>query len=408
MQSRAALSRSLRLASLCLGLAIAGSEGAIAQGELALGPGDLRIEQSAAGGYFLYVRAKPGLGSILLTESTSDPERKSDSFAYRDVEKTSLNGEGRRIVEGKVITSANGLHFLVDSSPEIDEPFGQAFRIFIPWVVAWGYPWSRSGREFIHDGSFVNIRAFAKPYADYSAAYRDNPYIVRVSQGRIPAGLAAPASEVAPLPISAPAPAVPADRPASFDPKLYIPETIVAFGAITSAGGGELRYASSGDDIAAQIESLLEERKGKTLDLVICLDTTDTMAAALEALKRGLPAVIERRAGDFPSLRLGMIAYKDYFEEYLYKRFDFVSGVKAFEAELEGLESGGGRDIPEAVYEAVYAAATEFPWSAEKRMAVIVGDAPPHPLPRGSVDGPSAEEAARSTSVELDAVAVPK
>ena len=132
------------------------------------------------------------------------------------------------------------------------------------------------------------------------------------------------------------------------------------------------------------------------------------MIAGVDALKSRLPALLAKRAADFPSLRLGIVAFKDYFEEYLYKRFDFSSGIPAFAAALDSLECGGGRDVPEAVYEALYAAGSEFPWAAEARLILLVGDAPPHPLPRGSVDEAAVEEAASSSRVEIDAVAVPK
>ncbi len=37
---------------------------------LAILPGDLRIEAREDGGYDLYIRKKPGIGSVLLTESS--------------------------------------------------------------------------------------------------------------------------------------------------------------------------------------------------------------------------------------------------------------------------------------------------------------------------------------------------
>jgi hypothetical protein len=429
----------LALAILCLALLPSRADSATPVAPaLSLAPEDLRIEQTTEGSYILFVRAKQGLGSILITESTSDPSRKADTYALRDVEKQSLNGEGTRIVGGKSISSAQGLHFLIDSSPESDIAFGRAFHILIPWVVAWGYPWSRSGREIIHDGSFINIRAFAKPFADYSGAFSDNPYLIRVSQtasrpiaSPVSPPVSTPAAPPVVPPVSPPAatpaarPAArPAATPAAYDPKLYVPETISAFAKIAKADGGELRFANSDQDIAGEIDALLERERGRSLDFVLCLDTTNTMAGALEALKASLPAALAKRAGDFPALRLGLVAYKDYFEEYLYKRFDFVAEASAFGDELDTLECGGGRDGTEAVYEALYAASTEFPWSADAsaiastpvaanatgpaRLTILVGDAPPHPMPRGSVDESDAEEAARSASIELDAVAVPK
>jgi hypothetical protein len=374
---------------------------------LALEPGDLRIEQLSDGGYHLYVRAKPGLGSVLLTESTKDPASKADSFAYRALEKNSVNGGETRVLNGKKLPADGELRFLVDSSPEADAAFGKAFHIFIPWVVAWGYPWSRSGKVFIHDGTFINIRSFAKPYADYSGAFADNPYLVRVTQA--PKAPATRAAAPASAPAAAPPPlASPPAAAAAPDAGLYFPETLAAYGALAKASGGELRYASSDRDIAAQVDALLARAKGKSLDLVLCIDATDSMINGVDELKARLPALLAKRVPDLASFRIGIVSYKDYFEEYLYKRFDFARDLGAFSSELDSLQCGGGRDIPEAVYEALYAALGEFPWAGEARLVILVGDAPPHPLPRGSVSEADVLEAAQAEGVVMDAVAVPK
>jgi hypothetical protein len=406
--------RPLRLSTSAF-LALALSLGAWAESPLALGPGDLRIEQRDDGGYHLFVRVKKGLGSVLLTESTQDPAKKTDSFAYRALERNDVNGDEARMLNGKKLSG--GLFFLMDSSPESDPPFGAAFHIFIPWVAAWGYPWSRSGKEFIHDGSFLNIRAFAKPYADYSGPFADNPYIVRVTQASkaremetLKAAAEEPVASEPTPPKAAPA-ASTTSLPASLSPgqaKLYIPETLAAFAALVAKAGGELRYASSDKDIAAQVDALVAREKGKSLDLVLCIDTTDTMIGGLAALRSRLPALLAKRKAESTAFRVGLVAYKDYFEEYLYKRFEFTADISELSSELAALECGGGRDIPEAVYEAVSEAAGAFPWSAEARLVVLIGDAPPHPLPRGSVGEAEVEAAAKDSGVEISAVAVPK
>jgi hypothetical protein len=404
----------------------AAAAASVAAAALRLGPDDLRIEQRSDGGYHLFVRAKKGLGSILLTESTADPSGKADTFAFRSLERNEVNGGEARMLDGKKLSNAVREQFLIDSSLEPDAVFGRAYHIFIPWVVVWGYSWSRSGKVFIHDGTFINIRAFAKPYADYSGAFSDNPYLVRVTQALPPstplAASAAPAAAKAP-PAAAPAPAA-VSSPAtstsatafplaavaatSFKRELYIPETLAAFASIAKASGGELRYASSDKDIALRIDELLAREKGKSLDLVLCVDSTDSMIGGVAELRSSLPALLAKRASDFPALRIGLIAYKDYFEEYLYKRLDFSSDIPSFSAELSSIECGGGRDIPEAVYEALYAAIDEYPWDAGTKLLVLVGDAPPHPLPRGSIAESDVEEAAREAGIEISCVAVPK
>jgi hypothetical protein len=194
----------------------------------------------------------------------------------------------------------------------------------------------------------------------------------------------------------------------AYDAKLYIPETVSAFQALTDIGGGELRFASSDEDIVGQIDALLAKEKGKSLDLVLCLDTTETMVGGLDAIKAKLPAALSKRLPDFASFRLGLVSFKDYFEEYLYRRIDFTRDVRTFAASLASLDAGGGRDIPEAVYEGLYAAASEFPWEARTRLVILVGDAPPHPLPRGSIDKDLVTEAVTDAGLELDAVVAPK
>lgn len=399
---------------------------------LVLGPGDLRIEQLADGGYHLYVRAKKGVGSVLLTESTQDPSGKVDSFAYRALEKNSVNGDEKRVLDGKVLSSKTPLYFLLDSSPEQDSAFGSAFHIFIPWVVAWGYPWSRSGQVFIHDGSFINVRAFAKTCADYSGSFADNPFTVRVSQARKaeaatpessdsqakadPAAATEPSTSSAIAARTEPSPsaAVAAPAPAAFisqpplNRKLYVPETLAAFKSIAADCRGESAYASGPEDVPRRIDTLLARHSGRSLDLVLCIDSTDTMGPALAALRSGLPPLLAARLKDFPSYRLGIVSYKDYFEEYLCKRFDFTSDQEAFASELEALHSGGGRDLPEAAYEGLFASANEFPWLAQDRLIILVGDAPPHPLPRGSIAKADVEDLASALSIEIDTVAVPK
>jgi hypothetical protein len=396
-------------AALALALGLAPAAFSAPAPDLSLRVDDLRIEQGGDSGYHLYVRAKSGIGSVLLTESTRDPANAVDSFAFRSLERNPVNEGEARVLDGKKLPTEGEHRYLVDSTPEPDPAFGVAYHIFIPWVVAWGHSWSRSGKIYIHDGTFINIMTFAKPFADYSGAFADNPYLVRVTQAARPA--AAPKAAPAPA-ASAPTPAV-APAPAEAAPNLglYFPETLAAFGILAAQTKGQLRYASTDADILAQIDAILARlanAQGKSLDLVLCVDATDSMLNAADELKAKLPALLARRCARFSPARFGLVSYKDYFEEYLYKRQNFQDSPKAFAADLDTLNCGGGRDIPEAVYEALYASLREFPWSAEARIVILVGDAPPHPFPRGSIGEADVLDAAVSEGVELFPVAVPK
>jgi len=93
---------------------------------------DVRIEARDDGGYNLYVREKPEIASVLLTESTKDPAMKADNFAYRATEYNEVNGNEKRMLNGRALPSAGKLYSLISSTPLPDAAFGRAFRILIP------------------------------------------------------------------------------------------------------------------------------------------------------------------------------------------------------------------------------------------------------------------------------------
>ena len=361
---------------------------------LILGPGDLRIEERADGGYHLYIRRKPGMGSVLLTESTKDPDGHEASYAYRAAAWNPVNGDEKRVLDGAVIAPEKKLWSLIDSTPEPDAAFGEAFHVFIPWVVEWGYPWSRSGSTFIHDGTFVNIRAFALPYADYRGAFADNPFLVSVVQK--------PKAEA-----PAPPPASPAPPELPADTSIYIPQTVDAFSAIAEKNKGESFLAKGPDDIAPIIASILDGSPGGSIDLVICIDTTDSMTDDIAAVKAMVPRLVADRVKDYSRIRIGLVLYKDYFEEYVVKPYPFTSSIPSFQASVNSIRVGGGRDLPEAVYEALYEALTQYPWAADKRMVILIGDAPPHPLPRGKIDKAMVEAEATKRGVSVNTIILP-
>ena len=105
------------------------------------------VPDTVNGGYHLYVKKTAKVNSILLTETTKDPEGKSDSYAYRAKEYNSINGDEIRLLDGKKLESEGAKYSLVDSTPENTSFFGPAFHIYIPETIVYGYEWSRKGRS---------------------------------------------------------------------------------------------------------------------------------------------------------------------------------------------------------------------------------------------------------------------
>ena len=146
---------------------------------LAIKPEDTYIEYDEnLGGFILAVRASPAVKSVMITESSADPEGIHDVYAYRTDEEDPLNRNEKRILNGYLLENSRKSSYLIDSTPESDAILGEAFRIFIPRKLVFGYPWSRNGETTVESGTWLNIRTFAKPYADYSGAWYDNPFTI--------------------------------------------------------------------------------------------------------------------------------------------------------------------------------------------------------------------------------------
>jgi hypothetical protein len=342
--------------------------------DLAIGAGDLRVEQGANGGFHLFIRKKPGLESVLLTESTRDPAHSEDNYAYRAAEWNPVNGNETRVLDGFILPPEAKLWSIIDSTPAPDPQFGQAFQLYIPPALSYGYMNSRHGEAYVADGTYLNIRAFEQPYGDYRGYFRDNPFVLRIAQS--PAGS-------------------------------YMQDTVDSFEKLVE-GRGELVYSAGPPDLVEKIVEILERERGGAVDLVICLDTTGSMRDDIDAIRELLISRLETLVADFESFRIGMVLYKDYNETYLTQVVPFTSNFEKFRAALNAIRVGGGKDISEAVHEALYDGAVKFPWGAGSKMMILIGDAPPHARQRGRISEAMVIKAADDRGLRINAIILPQ
>jgi hypothetical protein len=111
-------------------------------------------------GYNLYVRKKPGMESVMLTEPTG-------YYALRTLVKYETN-DAMRNLSGKRLTDAYSRFTIISSSPIHDRQFGRAFKLFIPAKVVYGNPTSGCGLVPVDvlRGIHFNIRTFDQKFGD--------------------------------------------------------------------------------------------------------------------------------------------------------------------------------------------------------------------------------------------------
>ena len=347
-----------------------------------------------AKGYHLYVRKKPKIESILLAESTKDPEKKEANYAYRTLEYNSVNGDEKRMLDGKFLDSPGARYPLIDSTPEKDPVFGQAFHIYIPSELAYGYAWSRNGTIKIGRGTFINIRSFTKKYADYNGEFADNPFMFDFEK------------------ISDP----PDDKIVLTDE--YNATAADSFKDIADKTKGKLTLSKGPEGLTGDIIAAFDSIKDKSIvDVVIALDTTGSMKDDVAKLREELVDELVIELKKFGDVRLGLLLYRDYGDSYSYKnlpvkKFEFTDSLLLFEKNLNNFNIKGneGGDIPEAVHEAIYASAEFYTWrKAASKKIILIGDAEPHPEPRGTKKYTRAfvMDAVQKNGITLDTIIVP-
>ncbi len=339
--------------------------------DLRLKAGDTYIEISPnENGFHLWIRNKPGLSSILLTESSADPEKRFHSYTLRSYEYNPINGDERRILNGEFLEPKEPLYFLLDSSPEAVSYFPEGgFHVFIPYNVTYGYPYTRQGQLEIGRGSWINVRAFAKPYADYSGGYVDNPFVLNIEE----------------LP--------------ELDNEPLLAEK--DFSEIGERTNGDFAVVGSASDAGENIKEYLSSLTGDELDLVFVIDTTVSMQAFLDYVKEHLVNILEDDLNKFVNYRVGFVFYRDYKEEYLTKNIGYRYKPRDINNGIQNITVAGGQDLEEAVYEGLYAGLKDFDWVAEEKLIILVGDAPPHTVPKGDITSEDVYRLAEKEGVKV-------
>lgn len=118
-----------------------------------------------------------------------------------------------------------------------------------------------------------------------------------------------------------------------------------------------------------------------SLDIAFVFDTTGSMYRCLEEVRRELTRLAVEVSSSIPNTRIGVVAFGDYCDAattYVTKVLDFTSDVDELRRFIQQVEPTDGEDEPEAVEEAFYEV-SRLNWRiGSQRVAVLVGDAPPH------------------------------
>ncbi len=316
-------------------------------------------------GVDLFLRKKERVESIMLVETTKDPLGKEPNYSYRAMEFNEVNGNEKRYLDGKELVSKYAKYSLISSTVVNHEKLGKSYHIYIPNELLYGYPWSRNGTVTIGKGTFINIRTFEKKYGDYTGQYMDNPYMFDMTKI--------------------------IKKPEIILTDDYNAIAANKFAEIANDGSGLIFYSKKKNLVNDLLQSLESINPKDKVDVVFAIDATGSMRDDLEFLKKyWIPKLLEQ-LNDFTDIRLGLLFYKDYKDNFSFndlpvKLIEFTNSGRLFKEALdrEKIRGNEGGDVPEAVYEALYASIEYYDWREDAvKKVILLGDAEPHEKPRG-------------------------
>ena len=112
-------------------------------------------------------------------------------------------------------------------------------------------------------------------------------------------------------------------------------------------------------------------------DLMFSIDTTGSMAPYIAQTKTAVDDLASDLASESAGTRVGLAEYRDAGDAFQARTVtDLTSDLPTFRTGLDGLNVGGGGDIPESVYSGIAQALCQAWNPSAVKAIIVVGDAP--------------------------------
>jgi hypothetical protein len=133
------------------------------------------------------------------------------------------------------------------------------------------------------------------------------------------------------------------------------------------------------------------------------------MAELIEGAKQKIWTIARHMASGRPSpaIKLGLIGYRDRFDEYVTLPYDLTEDIDLMYGHLIEFKAAGGGDMPESVNQALYEAVTKLTWDKDPKtlkIIFLVGDAPPHMDYPGEMKYPEIVQLAARSGIIVNSI----
>lgn len=167
--------------------------------------------------------------------------------------------------------------------------------------------------------------------------------------------------------------------PPLFDREIIDSTTTNKFFQLAKETEGELKLLVNSELITNEIKYILEKHSVDNSDILFLIDKTGSMKDDIANIQQGLTEIINS-INKYKNIRVAIGLYGDKNSDgkdwYSFKNFETnLESAKKF---IKGIKVTNGDDYPESVYDGFFQSVKENFWkSDDKRMIVLIGDAPP-------------------------------
>ncbi|MEI0549397.1 vWA domain-containing protein [Brachyspira intermedia] len=146
-------------------------------------------------------------------------------------------------------------------------------------------------------------------------------------------------------------------------------------------------YVKDKEELSDKFKSIIKRYKDEgSIDLVVVLDTTESMHPYLKTIKRDIRGMITELFDNHKYSRVGFLLYRDVKDTYLTKKIDFSDNINFINREVNYFYAAGGGDKAEPMYEALQEALETFDYINQKRLIIVLTDAPAKVIGRANLD----------------------
>lgn len=155
------------------------------------------------------------------------------------------------------------------------------------------------------------------------------------------------------------------------------------------------------NDFKDNIHKIIKKYNENAIDLIMVIDTTESMKPYLRAIKNEINIIAENIISKNDKSRIGFLLYRDVKDKYLTKKIEFNNNINEIVRESRYFYADGGGDRAEPMYEAIQQALEKFEFQNENRIIMVITDAKAKVIGRANMELNTITAKRKNVNIEI-------